>query len=151
MLALLILHHSSNFFFFWRGGGTEFLTAPTYWPVLFFVFFFVLVCFFAVPNPLSADLCPELPPLLFSFAFVCCNALAVGSHGNVTLWGTCGWWVAFALWLAAFLGVGAWHVSPRKVAFGLCMMTVSLPVLFFYVLVFSHSICNKNACYEWNA
>lgn len=47
-----------------------------------------------------------------------------GSRGNVTLWGTCGWWVAPGPWLAA-----AWHVSPPQVASGSCMMTVTLPCI----------------------
>lgn len=38
-----------------------------------------------------------------------------------------GVWTVAGCFLLRVLGGG--HVSPREVAFGLCMMTVSLPVL----------------------
>lgn len=59
---------------------------------------------------LFADLCPDLSPLCLCFPLLRCSCC--GSRGNVTLWGTCGWWVVPGLWLAAPSGVGMCH-HPR--------------------------------------
>lgn len=148
LFTLLITAQIFLFFFFHFGAqNIEFhslltsldLTAPIYWPVfVFFVRFFC--CFFQYLIPVCWPLpwTPPLPllPLPLSFAMLLlweaagtwrCEERAVGEWCL-----DCGW----PLSVGGGLRVReTWHVSPREV-FGLCMMTVSHPVLSFLCMNF---------------
>lgn len=93
-------YHSTGFLLGTHPKTLNFILCPhlvtfLHWPVWPLVFLLSNSCLltFALPFP---PLCLRLPLLRRS----CC-----GSQGSVTLWGTCGWWVAPGLWLAASLGV----------------------------------------------
>lgn len=112
MLTLFNLLITAQIFFFFLGHKIQnfilclHLLTSLHWLTDPFLLFFVVVSlffcyFFQYLIPVCWPL-PWTPPSSFAFALVFCNALAVGSRGNVTLWGTCGWWVVSGLWLAAF-------------------------------------------------
>lgn len=110
LLLVLFWEHS----FRWRSIKT-----------LIFILCFHLVTFlhwlvwplvFPLSNlPVCWPLPWPLPPFASAFPSLSLRCSCCGSRGNVTLWGTCGWWVAPGLRPAASLG--AWHVSPAQGGF----------------------------------
>lgn len=140
LFTLLITARISFFFLFWA-QNTNIYSLPTSLDFTALTYsFLLLVCFllfFSIPNPCLLAFALNSTPSLFAFAFVFCNALAVGSHGNVTLWGTCVWWVVSGLWLTAFFckgGDGMYHHARWLLgcAWWLSLLCISLSSFILY-------------------